>query len=496
MRPTARTVTIPAPVGGLNTRDSLAAMQPTDAVVMANYFPAQSGIKPLYGTSSFATFTGIGKTLLVYNGTASSQLFVAVDTTNDAIINATAGGAISTPVVGGSGPTVQSVTNTIFDYVNFSNTAGNYLVAVNGTNTPLQYDGSSWTASTITGSGLTATNLRSVIEYAERLWWMGAGFDVWYLDVQAVTGTATRLNLGSLFGLGGKLSVMCSWSADSSSLLAEFIAFVSDKGEVVVFSGTNPAEATAWQRVAHFQLTPPLGTGQRTWARVGGDALLATKRGLISMRGALLSKNPLNDEKINFAAKIGKTWSAMVSEYQDHSWKVVAFQPSISASLGTEDFYVLVMSGQDPQDLNFTGLIMNAETRAWTTWSDSLWCMGERAGVLYGCPSEGNIERLFDISASVLSGSAVQAFNYFGDRTSHKFVNLARMAGGGSSMSIGFRTDFSSTTEYDSTSVDTSKWVGVNGNGYALALAVSGDLAQSNPWAATDFVYEQSGEFV
>ena len=34
-----KSVSIPAPFGGLNSRDSVDLMKPTDAIVMSNFFP-------------------------------------------------------------------------------------------------------------------------------------------------------------------------------------------------------------------------------------------------------------------------------------------------------------------------------------------------------------------------------------------------------------------------------------------------------------------------
>jgi hypothetical protein len=35
----AKAASVPAPVGGLNSRDSIDAMPPTDALIMSNFFP-------------------------------------------------------------------------------------------------------------------------------------------------------------------------------------------------------------------------------------------------------------------------------------------------------------------------------------------------------------------------------------------------------------------------------------------------------------------------
>ena len=54
-RKVARYKTIPAPVGGWNARDALAAMSPLDAVTLDNFFPITSGVMLRKGYTQWAT---------------------------------------------------------------------------------------------------------------------------------------------------------------------------------------------------------------------------------------------------------------------------------------------------------------------------------------------------------------------------------------------------------------------------------------------------------
>ena len=44
---------VPAPVGGLNSRDSIDAMPPTDAIVMSNFFPSVEKVTLRDGFTQF-----------------------------------------------------------------------------------------------------------------------------------------------------------------------------------------------------------------------------------------------------------------------------------------------------------------------------------------------------------------------------------------------------------------------------------------------------------
>ena len=73
---TAKTASIPAPIGGWNARDSLANMSPTDAVQLINWFPTPTDVTMRKGysvASILTTSTGV-KTIssITYSGTTAT----------------------------------------------------------------------------------------------------------------------------------------------------------------------------------------------------------------------------------------------------------------------------------------------------------------------------------------------------------------------------------------------------------------------------------------
>jgi len=335
-------------------------MPETDAVTLDNWFPSTTSVDLRKGYSNHATFTGLCETVIAYNGLARA-IFVAVNTTNDLIIDATTGGAISTAVVGGAGSTVQAVTSARFDYQNFGTTGGQFLSLVNGDDTPLQYNGSAWSASSMTGSGLTTSNLFTVATYAERLWYAEEDtFNVWYLPLQSITGTLTKLPLGSLFKLGGALSNIVTWSADTGSILADFISFVSTEGEVVVFSGQDPASILTWSRIAQFRVGRPVTRGNRAWAKFGAEAVLITADGLIPLSLAVRQdradvsaaitdkiRTRFNQDVVSHGARFG--WSVVLHPIGQ---KLLVNVPTLEGSTSYQ-------------------WVMNSQTKAWcrfTAW--------------------------------------------------------------------------------------------------------------------------------
>lgn len=154
---TARTASVPAPIGGLNARDALAQMKATDAVIMDNWVPgtASIGIRNGYAAHS-SGYTDPVETLMTYRTVTAQKLFAVA---GGSIYDATTFGDVGDPLV-------SDLTNSHWQYVNFGTQGGQFIMAVNEADHALLYDGTRWTAltdgtgqtiATITFSGTTAT---------------------------------------------------------------------------------------------------------------------------------------------------------------------------------------------------------------------------------------------------------------------------------------------------------------------------------------------------
>lgn len=504
----AESASLPAPIGGLNARDSVAIMPETDALLLDNWFPSTTSVDLRKGYEEHATFTGDCETIIAYNGGA--EIFVAIDDgTNQSIIDATDGGAISTAVVGGSGDTVEALGSARFDYQNFGTTGGQFVTLVNGTDPPLQYNGSAWSKPAITGSGLTVTDLFTVAVYAERMWFGGDGFDVWYLDVNAITGTATRLNLASLFSLGGSLSNIVTWSADTASQIADFIAFVSTEGEVVAYTGDDPSSASTFARIGQFRIGEPVTRGNRAWCKVGSEAVLITVDGAYPLSlairsnranvGAVISdkiRNAFNRDVVSFGAAFG--WSIVL---HPAGQKLLVNVPNSST---TSYQYV-----------------MNTQTKAWcrfTGWN--AFCLEATKDTLYfgGDDFLAKADTGLDDDGDSIDADAKQAFSYLGARGRNKQMTMARpilTLDGPVSLALGVNVDYrdedpGSTVPiagnagdpwevawdfaWTGASVIYAEWNSIRGIGFAIAPRIKVQADGINlSWAATDLVFQRGG---
>ena len=127
--------TVMAPVGGVNARDALADMPPTDALVLDNWFPTPSYVQVRNGSQTWASAGSLGsstpvETLAGYNGTAAQSLWAWG---GGSIYNVTAQGNVAAAVVSG-------LNSSRWQTANFNAGGGGVLVCVDGADSPLRYD--------------------------------------------------------------------------------------------------------------------------------------------------------------------------------------------------------------------------------------------------------------------------------------------------------------------------------------------------------------------
>ena len=150
-RRTALTASLAAPIGGWNARDSLANMNPLDAVTLVNFFPTPTDVTLRRGYTNYSDgITGEVNSLMNYAGPISQQLFAAA---GNKIYRADAPTAVEV---------FSGLTDSKFQHVNFSNQGGNYLTAVNGSDPAMLYDGTSWSKIATTTTAQTITTITHV----------------------------------------------------------------------------------------------------------------------------------------------------------------------------------------------------------------------------------------------------------------------------------------------------------------------------------------------
>lgn len=349
---------LPAPIGGWNARDPLAAMKPIDAVKLENWWPRVADCVIRGGTEDYVTgFGSRPKTLATYNAqSGTNKLFAATDS---GIYDATSAGAVGAAVI--------ARTNGYHVWVQMAVSGGSYLIMVNGADKPAYYDGASWTAvdgvSTPALTGVTTTDLVSVNVYKRRLFFIEKQtLSFWYLAADAIGGALTEFLLGPLCAKGGYTMAMGTWSLDSGAGPDDYAVFVTSEGEAVVFTGSDPGDSTLWSLVGVYFVGRPLG--RRCFRKYGGDLVLLTEYGAFPLSRMLQSSavdlkqaitNKIEGAFIDAARSYGTNTGWMAEVYPAQGALIVNV-PTVDGGTSAEQY------------------VMNTTTKAWckfTGWNAS-----------------------------------------------------------------------------------------------------------------------------
>jgi hypothetical protein len=430
-RQSALVKTVAAPIGGWNARDTLAHMDPLDAVVLDNWYPTPTAVEIRGGYVSHATgTTGNVKTLAVYNKLNGTHEMFAL----------TASGVYDVSSSGAVGSSKAARANGKHQWTVFGDGTDLWLILCNGVDKPLYYDGTTWTA--VDGSsspaltGVTTTNIISVGSSKGRLFFiLKDDLAFYYLPAGSAGGALTKFDLTGQTKRGGFLLTMATWTKDAGDGIDDFVVFITSEGEAVVYQGADPATAADWLKVGTFFIGKPLG--RRCTQQVGGDVIVVTENGTFGIAEALQSAAV--NYKLALSYKIEPHFTATARQYGTvFGWEVTNF-PARDA---------LIVNIPNVEDGIHEQFVMNTITKSWcrfTDWDAECFAVFNKelyfgTGTTVVKAWEGKKDGSDDIVAY-----AKQAFNYFGNTGVLKKFNLFRpifSANGTMQYLVGFDVDF------------------------------------------------------
>jgi len=506
MRANARSVSVPAPVGGWNARDSLADMAPTDAASLTNWFPSTTEVMVRKGYSRFATgITGQVESLLNYAGGSADKLFAV--NAGGSIYNVTSGGAVGAAVVTG-------LSNGRMEYQNISTSGGNFMLCVNSANKLRGYNGTTWWTDgdgTHDITGIDTSTVSNISLFKNRIWMIEENtLNAWYLPTSSIAGAALQFPLQSVARKGGYLVDMCPWTIDAGYGVDDLLVFVTSKGETIVYKGTDPSSIASWSLVGVWESGAPVGN--RCLMKYEGDLLIIGQDGLAPMSGSLQSSrvNP----KVQLTDKIQWAVSDAVTNYgSNFGWETLYYPKQ----------NMLIMNVPVSAGSNQEQYVMNTITKNWarfTGWGANTWCLFQDAPYFGGNGFVGKAWNTLADNGSNITSTAAQAFSYLNSPGRLKRFTMIRPIlntdgnpGISANLNIDFQIDTTSspisTTPITGATWDTATWdsgvfsgglaitklwQSATGLGYAagtqLTCATNGiDLR----WVSTDIVYEQGG---
>lgn len=491
-------VPVPAPVGGWNARDALDDMEQDEAVELKNFFPGQGQVSLRRGNTQHATGLGGSVEMLAEFNAGSFRKMIAG--ANGNLWDSTAASAASSLASGFASNRWQTAQ---FD----DSSGGARMGLVNGSDAPQDYTGSAVSAMSISGSGLTASNLNGIhIHKGRSYFWDNRMQDFWYSSVNALGGALTKFPLGRVSGTGGNLTAMGTWSRDSGDGPDDLAVFLLSSGDLLVYAGDNPGDSAAWSLVGVYRVGAPMGP--RALTQLGAELVVMTVDGYLPLSKILGNERVQASDAIsdkvrrevlfatrNYASNFG--WQAI--HYPLGNWLVF----NIPVASGT--FEQHVMNTQSRAWCKFAGM----DGRCWTLFNDRLYFGG--SGKVFKA-DDGRSD-----NGSPISGVGQTAWNYLGSRSTKKrFTGVMPLLqiDGSMTFNAGVGVDFKpisvsqvessavgNSSPWDTSPWDTSPWAdefAVNDNwlsaeGMGLNVSTRLEVLTSTraiDWLATHYLYE------
>lgn len=409
------------------------------------------------------------ETLMTWHGPASSKMFAA------------AGGAIwdVTPNAKAVPSSVGGYTNNRWQWTMMTTSGGTYLWCANGVDAAIHYNGTTWAAPALTG--VTATDIIGVNAHKKRMWFVVKDSSkAYYLGTEAVAGAATAFELGSLWTRGGYLMAMATWTRDGGSGADDYAVFVSSRGQVAVYQGTDPSSANTWALVGVFDCPAPIG--RRCFTKFGGDLLLITVEGVYPL-SQLLSVDQSQSSRVAITDRISSAMTTAAQSYGSNwGWEACVYPK------GTR----LILNIPTSENATAIQYVMNTLTGAWCEFDGmnaQSWVVYN--DVLYFGGAAGSVFKADTGSADVddaITAVGQTAYSPFGSPGTLKRFSMIRpliTTSGTLRPSIGVSTDFQETSSLSTLTAaevsggavwDTSKWD---------QSTWGGDDVEINDWANT-----------
>lgn len=289
---------IPAPTEGMNTRDGVASLKPTECRSMKNMLAERGKCVIRAGKTSHQTISGASSigAMFTHEGASADVILAAAD---GEIYNVTGSPAALT---------TASYNSNAWITAQFNDTT----IGVNGQDTPWAFDGSTVGATGLSGSGLTLAYLRTVHVVGVRMWFTEINkADVWYLAVNAVTGTLTKFQLSQETEGGYCVGVYG---------FRNYTIFVMSTGEVIVYQG-DPGDDFSF--VARYRA--PLPVGYNPGFDVNGEPIIMTTSGPIPFEA--IAAGQFDTVALNTWGKTAPSWANDYASYGANTgWNATYFK--------------------------------------------------------------------------------------------------------------------------------------------------------------------------
>lgn len=493
LAPDSQTKVIPAPTDGWDAISPLAEMDPKRAPILINWVPRPGYVELRAGYNQYNSTAGTTpvETLMVYRSGTSEQLFAA---SGSSIYNVST--TSTAPAV------VTGLTSARWQYTMFTvGGGGTYLQCCNGSDTLRQYDGATWSAPSISGlpSGFSSSSIVGINAQKQRLWYvLNQSTIAAFMPTAAISGPIAGVqDMGAYWAKGGYMVAMFNWTVDGGAGPQDYACFLSSRGEISIFSGTDPTNSNVWALVGTFATAPPIG--RRCFQRIGSDVALITEQGVIPI-SQVLPFDPSADRSVAITARIQNAMAqASQMSKGNFGWQIISFPAQQLALLNVP----LTENSQQQQ------YVMNALTGAWCQfigWNAN--CFEIYQDNLYWGGNSGQINQGYVGSSDGFTSIPADlqcAFNWLDEPGKVKRMTMVQPLlnlGGNLTPTMAVDTDFQTSTavapigtltggaQWDSAiwgasvwpglAISFVQWLSVDAIGHALAIRMRVNITAPN----------------
>jgi hypothetical protein len=539
-RQTQQVTSVAPPTRGLDTTGDFATMQPTDAVEMDNLIPSDAGLTVRQGWREYAAKISTGdpvQSILIYSSAPASGLTppLAASTifavTDKGIYNVEGGGDMTSraPAIALSGANNAGMCTSVM----FTAGGGKqYLIVCSEADGAFLYDGLTWKKFVGTGApapgvvtGVDPALFVQVVAWKYRLGFIKRGSaEVWWLPVNNVGGVAEGFDFGPILRNGGMLLAAINWTQDAGEGIDDRLVLVGSSGDLAVYQGTDPTDATQFSQVGIWYVGQP-PVGRRFYTTSGGNIYLLTQFGVIPV--AQLMEGGLDTVQLagtDLLQQLRKIQTQLADDFQfllnTPGWQLLDLpaqallqiaRPSTSAS----------------EHIQY---VFQQHALAWSRVLDvPAFCFARRLNEVYAGTSDGRVLRVFwgFSDGQKISGTGdyeirsklTPAFNYFSNPGVRKRALMMRaqfLAKASPAYSVRINTDFELTpvggttvgrgnvgSLWDVALWDKALWSGgkkaygewrsVSGMGYALAPSLYISSTEATTLASIEYMTDSGG---
>lgn len=297
-RPDSITVNVPPALGGKNSRDNISIMPEADAIDLVNWIPTSRGLKSRKGSSTVTTgYSASVETLIPYQN-GSTNLFIS------------ASGSVMYTDTGG---TKNSIATGLANARWRGDKIGANLMLANGADAPRNFDGSVITTISFSGDLATygASNIHAFKKHKNRMYAWDIDYpNFFYGGVNSVSGNFSEFALENVSDTGGNIVEVKTISRDAGDGMDDYIVFILDTGEIIIYQGSNPSDANAWALVGKYVAPPIISIGCAV--EFAGDVMMITQTDLIKLSDVI----KYGSEVGGFNLQPSKLSGDITSDYQ------------------------------------------------------------------------------------------------------------------------------------------------------------------------------------